>query len=263
MRLCGTVGVLIAAGLAYGQNAAKLEFDAASLKPSGARSIRMENDDPIMYSFSRATLWDLLFNAWRLADYDKQISGPAWLREDSFDLIAHFPQGTTKQDFRTMLQNLLIERFRLVAHTEIHDLPVYALVVGKNGPKLGGKGTALASSRLKDDDCFPTLRPGRPDIAVRYAEDGRRCLAAQQEPIATLVHMLRREVDRPLIDRTGLTGRYDVALEFGQQLSDQSSTPELPDIFTAIQQLGLRLESLKAPFEILVVDHAERVPLAN
>lgn len=262
MRLSRTVNALIAAaGLAYGQDAARVEFDAASLKPSGPQSVRMENSDPVMYSYSGATLWDLLFKAWKLADYDKQISGPAWLREDSFDLIAHFPQGTTGEDFRTMLQKLLVERFRLLVHTETHDLPVYALLIGKNGPKL--RETTPASSERKGDDCFPRLREGKPDIAVGNMADGRRCLAAQQETIATLLDMLRTAVDRPLVDRTGLTGRYDFQLEFSRELSDEPFAPEAPDIFTAIQQLGLRLQSSREPYKVLVVDHAERVPFAN
>ena len=255
--------LIVATGLAYGQNAAGAEFDAASLKPSGPQSVRMERKDPEVYSFSKATLWDLLFKAWSLVDYEKQISGPAWLRKDSFDLMARFPRGTTGKDFRVMLQNLLIERFKLAVHTETHDLPVYALTVGKGGPRLSESGTVLGAPPPKDDDCFPALRQGQPDIALGYAIGGRRCLTAQQEPIAALIDILRLEVDRPLIDRTGLTGRYDVALEFGQPLSGQSPAADLPDIFTAVHQLGLNLQKLKAPYEILVVDYAERRPLAN
>lgn len=162
-----------------------------------------------------------------------------------------------------MLRNLLIERFGLIVHTETHDLPVYALVAGKRGPRLRESAAGSTAPIPKGDDCFPPLPQGQPHIAVRHSSGGRTCLAAQQEPIAALVHMLRPQVDRPIVDRTGLTGNYDIALEFGRQLSEQSSDPEQPDIFTAIQQLGLRLEKSKAPYEILVVEHVERRPLAN
>jgi uncharacterized protein (TIGR03435 family) len=263
MRLFASgAALIVAARLAYGQNATKVEFDVASLKPSGPRSTRMVNEDPVMYSNSRATLWDLLSDAWNLVD-DNQISGPAWLRQDSFDLAAHFPEGTTEDEFRAMLQNLLIERFKLVVHMETHDLPVYMLVIGKSGLKLRESGTAPAALVPKGDDCFPPLREGVPDIALQFLVGERRCLAAHQEPIAMLVDMLRSSLDRPLIDRTGLTGKYDVALEFSDELSDQSLAHQPPDIFTAIQQLGLRLESSKAPYEVLIVDHAESTPLAN
>jgi uncharacterized protein (TIGR03435 family) len=255
--------LVVATGLVYGQTDAKVEFDAASLKPSGPQSVRMERSDPEIYSFSSATLWDLLFRAWHLVDYEKQISGAAWLRNDPFDVMARFPRGTVEEDFRAMLRNLLIERFGLVVHTETHDLPVYALAPGKRGPRLRESAAGSTVPIPKGDDCFPPLPPGQPAIALRYASGGRICLAAQQEPIAALVDMLRLEIDRPIVDRTGLTGKYDVALEFGRQLSGQSSAPEQADIFTAIQQLGLRLERSKAPYEILVVDHAERRPLDN
>jgi hypothetical protein len=129
-----------------------------------------------------------------------------------------------------MLQNLLIEQFRFVVHTETHDLRVYAIVIAKNGQKLQASGAAPPSSAPKVDDCFPTLREGMPDIAVQYGPGGRRCLAAQPESIAGF---------------------------------DPPDAPELPDIFIAIQQLGLRIESSKAPFQILIVDHADRKPLAN
>jgi uncharacterized protein (TIGR03435 family) len=253
----------VAAGLAFGQNAAKIEFDAASLKPSGPQGVRMERRDPEMYSFSGATLWDLLFKAWDLVDYEQQIVGPGWLRDDSFDIIAHFPQGTAKEDFRAMLRNLLVERFGLVVHTETRDLRVYALVVGKNGPKLRESTGVPATPSPKGDDCFPTLPEGQPGIALRFSVGDRICLAAQQEPIAALADMLRHQVDHPIVDRTGLTGKYDVALKFGRRLTDQSSDTEEPDIFIAIRQLGLRLEPAKAPYEVLVVDHAERRPLDN
>ncbi len=254
---------MILSGLVYGQTTAKIEFDAASLKPSGPQSDRMERKDPEMYSYSGATLWDLLFEGWHLVDYEQQISGPGWLRNDSFDVMARFPRGTAEEDFRAMLRNLLIERFGLIVHTETRDLQVYALVVGRRGPRLTESTAGSTAPIPKGNDCFPPLPPGQPYIAARHSSGGRTCLAAQQEPIAVLVHMLRSHMDRPMVDRTGLTGKYDIALEFGRTLSEQSSDTEQPDIFTAIQQLGLRLEKSKAPYEILVVDHVERRPLPN
>lgn len=228
-------------------------FEVASVKPSTPQSVRMFDGmlaggtvrNPGMIAYTRATLDDLLTRAYDLADRE-QISGPAWLETEPYDIYAKIPAGTTTDQFRAMMRTLLAERFKLSVHHLTKELPVYELVVAKNGPKFKEPGE--------------TSTAGQPGMAMRF-EDGRARLTSHQEPLSMLAGMLRTSAGRQVIDKTGLTGKYDFTLEFSlRELSDDS----LPSLLDALpQQLGLRLEDKKAPFDVVVVDHAERVPTEN
>ena len=227
-------------------------FDAASVKLSGPRSARNFDGDAGRISYTCAHLQDILFRAWNLVDY-QQISGPAWLGTESYDVVATFPPGTTKEQFRTMLQNLLAERFNLSLHHENRDFPVYRLVVEKNGPKLS------RSMVLRPG--FPQLPSDRPGMAM--ANEANCRLAARQEPLSVLANVLRGAAGRLIVDRTGLTGKYDFTLEFKGDGSPDDD-PSASTLFEAVQeQLGLKLEAGKASFDVLVIDHARKVPTEN
>jgi uncharacterized protein (TIGR03435 family) len=173
---------------------------------------------------------------------DKQISGEnlGWLDSEAFDVEAK-PEGDvilSYEQMKPLLQNLLTQRFKLVFHREQKDFRGYALVVAKNGPKLQGSK--------------------EPSSGVYILRDGLR---GRGIPMAVLASMLTRPVGRPVVDKTGITGNYDIALNFAPEGSTDST---LPSIFTALQeQLGLKLEPQKVPVEMLVIDHLEKVPSEN
>ena len=234
-------------------------FEVASVKPSDSRSIRMFSGgpgtkDPGRISWSRATLHDVLYYAFDLKD-GEQISGPEWLSTEPYDITAKIPPGTTKVQFEAMLQVLLADRFKMVVHHVTRELAVYFLVVAKNGPKFREPNSET------DKEGFPHLSPGRPGLSVNYGMEAR--LAARHEPLAALAQSLRRDVGRMVIDKTGLDGTFDFTLEYS--LRDSTADPgRVPALFDALpQQLGLRLMDGKAPFDVVVVDHAERMPTAN
>jgi uncharacterized protein (TIGR03435 family) len=214
--------------------------------------------DPTRYSFGRATLHDLLYTAWNLEDY-QQISGPGWLASEPYDIEAKIPPGTTKDQFRQMLQNLLAERFKLKLHVESRDFPVFELVVGKNGPKLT---ESVEGRPMKPPEGFPEPPANRPGYLMHNDASGTR-MSAHEVTMAMLVHALRHHAGRVLVDKTGLTGKYDFTLQFNEWEGRPPVDDPSPSLSTALQQLGLKQVDGKAPFDFLVIEHVEKVPTEN
>ena len=257
----------------------KPDFEVASLKLSGPQSIRKSNGgpgtrDPVRYSYSRADLRDLLFDAYGLRYYDQQVAGPGWIDTDEYDIVAKMPPGTTKEQFQQMLQTLLEERFHLVIHHETKMLPVFDLVVGKNGPKLKESAVAVGASPAPSPrpgevgpDGFPVLPPGRRGLVSNFGADGRSHSTARQATMSMLADMLSgpNAADRLVIDKTGLTGKYDLTLEYAWRLAVAAVNDEPGlSLFDAVQQqLGLRLVDAKENFDLVVVDRGNKVPIEN
>jgi uncharacterized protein (TIGR03435 family) len=151
---------------------------------------------------------------------------------------------------RLMLQKLLTDRFRMTIHREQRDLPVYAMVVGKNGTK------------LKD-----TENPGKSSFRMNGGSVAFTSVTVQ-ELIDDMSQMRSAEMDRPVVDNTGLKGRYDFTVTlFGTQdemMAALNKGDFGTSIFTLIQeQLGLKLEPQKLPLDMVIVDKAEKAPTAN
>jgi uncharacterized protein (TIGR03435 family) len=272
--VCGAV-----LGQAVGR---KFSFEVASVKPSGPKSFRNSDGgpgsrDPERFTFTRADLRDLLFLAYGVKYYREQISGPGWIDTEDYDIAVKIAPETTKEQFQQMLQNLLAERFNLKVRHDTKALSVYELVVAKNGPKLRkseenptttGLPPAEPVMGAEDKNGFPQLPPGQSTWST-INRLGRSRLAVQRQPVGVLTKILAGRLERPIIDMTGLTDLYDFALEFnpraatgGNPVAGQEG--QAPDIFMAIQQqLGLKLVGAKAPLDVVVVDHAERIPSAN
>jgi uncharacterized protein (TIGR03435 family) len=204
------------------------------------------------------TLRELISEAYDLRDH--QISGgPGWMGSARFDIdarpssaveIALGPAGFSQ--IRPMIQSLLEERFRLAVHRETKQEPVYELVVARGGPKLKEVPDSANASQ-----------------SGLHTERQKIVGTAARAPM--LARVLAGRLGRSVIDKTGLTGKYDFTLEYTPDpgpLAGEQDAPPPPDssgpsLFTALQdQLGLKLESAKGPVEVLVIDHAEK-PDAN
>jgi len=185
--------------------------------------------------------------------------GPAWVDSDLYDILAETPGQVqpTLDEQMSMLRKLLTERFNLTFHREEKEFAIYALTVAKNGPKL--------------TEAVPNTSPeGSPPLVFVLSPDRAR-LPARDATMSELAWVMQRAaVDRPVVDKTGLSGRYDFDLEwtsderqFGGNVPTGNPEPPKPDLFTALQQqLGLKLEATRGPIAALVIDQAER-PSAN
>ena len=182
--------------------------------------------------------------------------GPSWIETTHYDITALTPgvEQPSRDEQMAMLRSLLAERFRLSFHRESKVFSIYVLEQGKGG------------SRLKPSTAAATDQPQL--VSTVYPE--RILLPARNATMAGFASVLQKAiVDRPVVDRTALTGRYDFDLEwapdesqFGGAVSP-STDAAVPPLFTALQQqLGLRLVATHGPIETIVVDHAER-PSAN
>jgi uncharacterized protein (TIGR03435 family) len=263
--------LLIAPSVARPQTAPPIApaFEAASIKPSGPKSVRGSDGgpgstDPSLYRFGRATLLDLIWQAYDAPDY--RISSKFPLEDREFDFAARVPEGSTKAQFRTMLQSFLAERFHLKVHMESRELPAFALVIAKTGLKLKQGVKAPPTS---PDDGWPVLAPNQPGMWEKLDLEGGvevARLKVQQEPLSVVIGMLRNPGDLPFIDETGLTGKYDFNLEFTRELP--SVAAEGPTaarrLFQALEkQLGLQLIRKKLPFDVVIVDSVDQVPMDN
>jgi uncharacterized protein (TIGR03435 family) len=232
--------------------AGRRTFEVASVKrsppPTGNGINSMMKLDPGRLTCSNVSLKKLIYESYGVKDY--QVSGPDWLGTEIYDITATVPPGVTRDDVQAMIQSLLADRFRLSLHRDTKEMPVLALVVGKSGSKLQEVEFARGSTS---------------------ASFGK--FTAVTVPIRNFTEFLSRQTGRPVLDMTDLKGFYSFTLSY---TPDQAPSVPGPDngpiaesavgasLFTAIQeQLGLKLEARKAPVEILVVDHAEKVPTEN
>jgi uncharacterized protein (TIGR03435 family) len=247
-------------------------FEVASVKPDKASegSTLLLTADGL--TAKRVTVKFLIKQAYGVED--DQISGaPGWLDSETYDVeakvssadLAALDKLDEKQRLR-MIQPVLAERFQLKLHRAPKEIPVYALVIAKNGPKLH---QAKPGDTYPDGIKGPGGKPGgRPGMMMW----SRGRLTAQGIPIASLLPPMTQQLERTVVDKTGLKGTYDITLlwtpeddraampngaEGGRQGSSADSSGA--SIFTAIQeQLGLKLESQKGQVEGLVIDHVGR-----
>lgn len=224
-------------------------FEAASIRVrQGAPQWKFEISGTRLMIESY-TLFGLLKEAYDLQNYEVQTTGaPALMLSNDvlYDISAKAEgDGTpTRDQFRQMLQALLVDRFKLKVHRDPVETPVYALIVGKGGPK---------------------FKPSSPDADPTVWVKGNTSNYVVTMPKGTmedLAHHLSGAGDRPVVDQTGLTGTFDIKLTYKPAyIKSSSPEPDLNDIsiFTAVQdQLGLKLEPRKATIRILVVDHVEK-----
>ena len=278
-----SAGIVVwACAAAFGQ-AESLTFEVASVKPAAppAADGRMffggrggpGTPDPGQITWTNATLKTLLTIAYGVKTY--QVNGPAWIDTERYDIIAKVPEGATKEQVSVMWQNLLKERFGMALHHESKEFQVSELVVGKGGSKL--KETAVDPNAAPpspptgppqgppklDKNGFPEMNgPGLVMMFQRGSSGPVSHVVARAQPISGLTTMLGNQLNRPVVDKTGLTGMWDFAMEFTPEGSGDA-VATAPTFLQALrEQLGLKLESEKGPVDSLVVDHVER-PSAN
>jgi uncharacterized protein (TIGR03435 family) len=260
-----------------GAASAPVAFEVASIKPSDPQSKRGSDGgpgskDPTRYSFGLATLLDLISIVYHV-DYFQVSSATALDRQD-FDLVARAPQGATKQQFRVMLQNLLAERFELKAHLESREFNAHEMVVAKTGLKLkeavpGEIPSPPDAPTSSGDIGWPQLPPNVSRIVAQHSLSGGYNLVrlkAQLEPLSELANFLPILDNVPVVDKTGLTGKYSFTLEYTMEIpgGNPDAPPAAPTVFTALrQQLGLHLASKKFPFDVVVVESFNKLPSEN
>ena len=219
-------------------------FDVASVKPdksqTGVDRIKVLKGSLIIENVSLKRCIGMAYGIAEGRDY--LFSGPDWLDSEHFDILAKFPEETPEPEVLAMLQNLLKERFHFAFHGETRELNAYALVIGKGGPKL--KPSAA------------------PEGSYRFKALGGHAVGSSIS-MGMLADRLSRpdfQLDRRVVDLTGLKGAFDFTLDWCPMSVDADG----PSIFTALQeQLGLKLEARKVPLEVMVVDRVNRVPAAN
>ncbi len=211
---------------------AKLEFEVASVKPAApqadgrvfvGRQGGPGTPDPGRVTYTNVSLKNLITMAYDLKPY--QVTGPDWLETERFDIQAKLPQGATKEQANIMMQNLLVDRFKLSFHKVTKEFPLYELVVGKNGPKLkasvedpGAAGPDAGPGRGGPPpigkDGFPVVPPGRRGMMMMMSVGGPLRIAGSLQSMNDLANMLSNQIGTPVVDKTGLTGTYDLTLEF-------------------------------------------------
>jgi uncharacterized protein (TIGR03435 family) len=237
-RIAAVAIGLITAWSGDAQPPGKFEVASVKISPPGAGETSWSALGGTTFTAVNIPLRILVQMAYAVGE--KQLAGEDQLGSEEYDVSAKSQNGEilTSENLKPMLISLLTERFGLVIHRDTKLSPGYTLVIAKGGSKLHASGAAEGQSAI--------LR-GR---IIGHGAD-----------MAVLAAMLGRPLGVPVIDKTGIEGRYDIDLRFAPEGSADTS---LPSIFTAIQeQLGLKLESQKIPLEMLVIDHCQRVPTEN
>jgi uncharacterized protein (TIGR03435 family) len=275
--------VLAGAPMVSGQT-----FEAASVRPydtaSPAHFFTMQGgpgtSDPNRFACRKCSLLNLLMTAFDVKGYQVSFA----VRTDRYDVEANVPEGTSRAQFLLMLQNLLIDRFRLTLHHEMREMTTYRLVAGKNGPKLtrspvtgpfASDSAAHETPHPSDADGFPDLPPGS-GITIYADVQNTYRLGAKNVSMQRLAATLSSTLSRPVSDGTGLEGEYDFKLLWAPDLAGAArhqdgsvvqSDPDAesrPTLQQAVQaQLGLSLEPSRGQVDVLAIDHAEKAPIGN
>lgn len=268
LRATVVASLLISSCLAFGQPAAPLpEFVAVFIKPNKSGDLRstMRGAPGGRLTATNVPVRRLITWAYQVRDF--QISGePAWVDSERYDVVTK-SEGNPRFDFiqptlETMFQGVLADRFKLALHRETKELPVYSLVIAKNGPKIHA---------VDEGDCPEVPNQQNPCRSLRNTKFGQ--LTGEKAPMAALVLMLSVYTGKIVLDKTGLKGSFSFKLDWTPYLEPPPSrggdqalpvgafdpASVEPAISTALEEhLGLKLESGKGPVEILAIDHIER-----
>jgi uncharacterized protein (TIGR03435 family) len=231
------------------------DFEVASIRRSEPGNLRGSTFEFLpggVLRIANGTLRAILETAYDVREF-QILGGPGWVNSEQYDILARSADSLSNEAgatndvkaVRLRLQALLRQRFNLEVHRETRELPEYALEVAKKGPK------------LIQDDASNGSNNARTGIQRSCGQ-----MIGTNTTVANLSLMLARQLDRPVLDRTGLTGKYNFQFAWTPDTGPCSGSPEssnAPSIFTALEDtLGLRLESMKGPVDTLIIDRAER-----
>lgn len=273
-------------------------FEVASVKPSEPITPAMVNSgrvqigvtiDALNVRISKFSLYDLLCLAFQVKSI--QISVPGWTITERYDIQAKLPDGGQRKQVPAMLQTLLAERFGMTYHRETRDVPVFALVVAKGGPKL--------RPSAKEDEPAPAAPPGQirggmsvtagggavsngpnGNSRITPGPGGNQHVEAAKMTMIGLADLIGRYCELSVVDMTDIKGTYDLEIDVSgeevrnaarakgvaippPQVSETPADPAGVSLAASLSKLGLKLESRKAPVEVIVIDHLEKVPTAN
>jgi uncharacterized protein (TIGR03435 family) len=287
MRSWGCVGLALFAAASLLAQAPQVEFEVASIRPSSpAASSGGVRIDGAQVHFGGFPLREYLARAYRVRL--SQVIGPEWMTSQRFDLDAKLPEGSLPSQVSEMLKALLRDRFGLKQHREQKEMPVYALMLGKPPLKLKESPPDPGAAPRNDALVNVTVAVGAAGTSVDLGQGSSYTLGAggrfegKRMTAEVFASTLERYCDRPVVNRTALTGTYDVvfdvspeeaqvlgiraAVNAGVRLPPQAmsllDTGGNP-LIGAVEQLGLKLDAWKAPVEVLVVDDARRAPSEN
>src|ERR1035438_8232633 len=275
----------------------RLEFEVASINSSSLSTAAQANAgqvnvgvqiDGAQVHCANLSLTEYIRAAYRVKEY--QVVGPDWLASERFDVSAKLPAGAKREQVPEMLQTLLADRFGMKTHRETRDLPAYAIIVGKGGLKIkeSPPDPAADSAASGAAPINVTASGSRAGVSINYGGGSSYTFAnnrfeGKKLTMAVLADSLSRYVDRPVVDMTGLPGKYDLTLQFTPEdyltmtirsavAAGVSLPPEAlkyldnasdESLFSSVEALGLKLEPRKAPLEVLVIDQAAKAPTAN
>jgi uncharacterized protein (TIGR03435 family) len=239
------------------QTSASKVFEVATVKlnPSGDARWRLGPPANGSVSIDNLQLHRIIASSFRVQD--SMVFGPGWLDDTRYDIVGKGPDlQASNPEVWEMMRSLLAERFKLKYHIESREFPIYALTVAKGGP------------RLKDGEdgrCAADIKAGKTCGDIIFPRFG---VGIYNMPIGALIGGLGRVLqDRPIVDKTGLTGKYDVTVAWmpdGMKPEDlenipKEQRPEDVSLFQAMEkQAGLKLEATKGPVQVVVVEHIEK-----
>jgi len=255
------VSVLLASS-ALAQTPAPLTFDVASVKINAEYSQANRNtwQSSIKSSPGSVTMRNVnltMITAWAFHVQRPQVSGPQWLDDNRYDISAKAATPAEDDQLRLMLQSLLADRFKFTSHRDTRTMEVMAFILPKSGHKM----------KVSDIEGPP-----------QSTQDPERGVIVKGAPLSAIAEDLSKELNMPLLNMTGLEGRFDFSLKPEKYVAEmrarvmaggpQSMPPEAQLKLTLMEQivegeLGLRLESRKAPVELIVIDHVEKTPAEN
>jgi uncharacterized protein (TIGR03435 family) len=246
------IWVLAASIAGLAQAAQAPAFEVASIR-RGQRGegLRMSPGEIAVVTPDGVTLRGVNLKAairWAYHVFEYQVTGPDWIGTERYDIAAKAAGAVSAEQLRLMMQRLLAERFKLTVHRETKELPAFLVTLGKNGPK---------------------FHESKEDGEAKVQPDPLRfTVTVSRMPTSQVVEILSNVLRAPVVDRTGLKGKYDVTVPLQKYLPEPGANSSTFDMTSTIimafqEELGLKLESKKLPIDLVVVDHAEKAPTEN
>ena len=235
-------------GAAWGQ----ATFEVASVKvnqlsKTGGEGSRREN---LQVSPGTVTMRNLTLRStikWAYHVFDYQITGPEWLNSERYDIVAKAKGPATEEEMRPMMQALLAERFKLALHRQTKEMSAYVLIVAKGGPKF----------KESPGEGDPLMEPNQKTMTF----------TARRVPMSFLTDKLSEVFRAPIVDQTGLKGKYEVTIDAAKYMADMQAHGDIPPDPLALivrglqEELGLKLEPKKTAVDLLIIDGAEKIPV--